>query len=118
MVTWLAKFREVCMTDSSQWIRVASTADVPEGEALAVQVKGLTLAVYHVGDEWFCSDNVCTHEFALLTDGWLEGHIIECPLHAGRFDVRTGKGLGDPIDTDLKVFPVRIEGDDVLVEVA
>jgi nitrite reductase/ring-hydroxylating ferredoxin subunit len=52
-----------------------------------------------------------------LSEGWLEDGIIECPLHQGRFDVRTGKGPGAPIDKDLTTVRVRTEGDDVLVEV-
>ncbi len=103
------------MSGSSTWIRIASTADVGDGEALGIDTEGLSLALYRVGDKWYCTDNVCTHAFALLTDGWFEDHIIECPLHAGQFDVRTGKGCGDPIETDLKTFPVRIEGDDVMI---
>ena len=103
------------MTGSSTWVRIASIADVGDGEAHAVEAEGQHLALYHVGEDWFCTDNVCTHAFALLTDGWFEGHLIECPLHAGQFDVRTGKGCGSPIEKDLKTFPVRIEGDDVMV---
>ena len=103
------------MNSPEDWVRIAGTADVQDGEALAVEVMGLNLALYHVSGRWFCTDNVCTHAFALLTDGWLEEHTIECPLHAGQFDIRTGKGLGPPIDTDLKTFPVRVEGGDVLI---
>ena len=103
------------MGGSSMWIRIASTADVPDGEARPIETEGLSLALYHVGDDWYCTDNICTHQFAVLTDGWFEGHMIECPLHAGQFDVRTGKGQGDPIDTDLKIFPVRVEGDAVMI---
>ncbi len=104
------------MAGSGEWVRVAAVADVGEGEALAVEVLGLNLALYHVGDEWFCTDNICTHALALLTDGWLEGHVVECPLHAGQFDIRTGKGLSAPIEKDLQTFPVKVEGDDILVE--
>lgn len=53
-----------------------------------------------------------------MSDGWLEGDIIECPLHGGRFEVKTGKGLGAPITCDLKVLQVRIEGNSVQVDVA
>jgi len=60
---------------------------------------------------------VCTHAFALLTEGFLDGEVIECPLHAGRFDVRTGKGLCAPIETDLATYQVRVDGADVLVAV-
>jgi nitrite reductase/ring-hydroxylating ferredoxin subunit len=103
---------------STDWFRIASTSDVPEGEAYAIEIMGLSLALYHVGEAWFCTDNICTHALALLTDGWLEGHIIECPLHGGQFDIRTGKGQGAPIDIDLKTFPVRIDGGDVLISLS
>ena len=103
------------MSGTQRWVRIASTADVREGEALGVTLEGLDLALYHVGPDWYCTDNICTHAFARLTEGWLDGHIIECPLHAGQFDVRTGEGCGDPIDIDLKTFPVRVDGSDVLV---
>ena len=106
------------MNVSTDWIRIASTSDVPEGEAHAIETMGLTLALYHVGDSWFCTDNICTHALALLTEGWLEGHVIECPLHGGQFDIRTGKGLGAPIDADLKTFPVRIDGSDILISLS
>ncbi len=106
------------MTDGTKWVRVASASAIAEGEMLGVDVSGASIAVYHLdGGEWCATDNVCTHAFALLTDGWLEDGVIECPLHAGRFDCRTGKGLGEPIEEDLKVLPVKIEGDDVFVSV-
>jgi nitrite reductase/ring-hydroxylating ferredoxin subunit len=99
------------------WVRVAATADVAEGQVLGVRVGDHDVALYHLpGGEYRASDNVCTHEFALLSDGWLEGGCIECPLHAGRFDVRTGEGQGAPIDKDLEVFEVKIEGGDLLVK--
>jgi len=52
-----------------------------------------------------------------LTDGWLEDGCIECPLHAARFDIRTGKALCAPADVDLAVFQVKAEGDDLLIKV-
>ncbi len=104
------------MAGSGEWVHVASVSDVAEGEALAVEVMDRNLAVYHVGGEWFCTDNICTHALAFLTDGWLDGHVVECPLHAGQFDIRTGKGLSAPIEKDLQTFPVKVEGDAILVE--
>ncbi len=98
-----------------QWTRLAGVGDVPEGEAAAVELMGLNLALFHVGDEYFCTDNVCSHAYALLTEGWLEGHLIECPLHNGQFDVRTGKAMGPPVTTDIRSYPVRVEGEDVLI---
>jgi nitrite reductase/ring-hydroxylating ferredoxin subunit len=96
------------------WVGIAQLSDVPEGEMLALNVGGKKLALYHLDDgDVRVSDNVCTHEYALLTDGWLEGCEIECPLHAGRFDLRTGEGLCAPIERDLKVYPVEIRDGEV-----
>jgi naphthalene 1,2-dioxygenase system ferredoxin subunit len=104
------------MTESGNWHRIAKTTEVAEGEAKAIELMGLDLALYHVGGEWYCTDNICTHAFALLTDGYLDGHLIECPLHNGSFDIRTGKGQGAPIEEDLHVFPVKIEQGQVFIE--
>ena len=99
------------------WISVAKVADVAVGTAKAVEAMGLQLAVYHLeGGEVCVTDNVCTHEFALLTDGWFEGGMIECPLHAGQFDVRTGQGQGAPIEEDLRTYKVRLVDGEVLIE--
>jgi nitrite reductase/ring-hydroxylating ferredoxin subunit len=105
------------MSEAGNWVRVAALADVAPGSAVGVEIMGLSLAVYHLdGGEVCVTDNVCTHAFALLTDGWLEGCLIECPLHAGQFDVRTGKGQGAPIEEDLKTFKCRVEAGEILVE--
>ena len=106
------------MSGAENWVRVAATKDVPEGTALPVEIMGKQLAVYHVeGGGFYCTDNVCTHAYALLTDGWLEGCMIECPLHAGQFDVCTGKGQGAPIEEDLATYAVRAEGPDIFVDI-
>ena len=102
---------------AGNWVRVAAADEVAQGSALPVEVNGLSLAVYHLDDgKYYCTDNICTHAFALLTDGWLEGHVVECPLHAGQFDVCTGKGLCAPIEEDLKTYAVKVEGGEVLVD--
>jgi naphthalene 1,2-dioxygenase system ferredoxin subunit len=104
------------MSESGNWHRIAATKDVAEGEAKAIELMGLDLALYFVGGKWYCTDNICTHAYALLTDGYLDGHTIECPLHNGCFDIRTGKGQGAPIDEDLHIFPVKIEKDEVFIQ--
>lgn len=103
-------------TGTERWIRVASLAELPPGEMLAVAVDDHEVALYRLGeDEVRATANVCTHALAYLTDGWLEDGEIECPLHGGRFDVRSGRGLCAPIESDLRVYPVRIEGEDILI---
>ncbi len=105
------------MTQTENWIRVAAVADVAKGTAVPVETMGLNLAICHLDDGTICvTDNTCTHAFALLTEGWFEDGILECPLHAGQFDVRTGKGLGAPIEQDLRTYTVKVEGGDILIE--
>jgi nitrite reductase/ring-hydroxylating ferredoxin subunit len=100
------------------WVRVAAVADIAEGNVLGVRVGERDIAVYHLpGGDFRATDNICTHEYALLSEGWLEDGCIECPLHAGRFDIRTGRALCAPVETDLVVFEVKRDGDNLLVNV-
>ncbi len=104
------------MNEAANWVRVARAGDIPAGEMQAVEAGGKQIALFHTEDGgWHATANVCTHAFALLTDGWLEGTQIECPLHAARFDVCTGKALAPPAEEDLARYPVRLEGDAVLI---
>jgi nitrite reductase/ring-hydroxylating ferredoxin subunit len=104
------------MSEAANWVRVAAAADIPPGEMQAVEAGGQQVALFHLEDgSWHATSNVCTHAFALLTDGWLDGTTIECPLHAGRFDVCTGKAAGAPAEEDLAVYPVRIDGEAVML---
>ena len=101
---------------AENWVRVAAVADVPEGGVIAVRLGDREIALYHLpGGEYRATDNVCTHEYAQLSDGWLENGEIECPLHAARFDIRTGKALCAPAEKGLEVFPVKAEGADLLL---
>lgn len=98
------------------WTRVASMEDVPEGEMVGVTVAGRKLAIYHLEDgRIFATANVCTHEFALLSDGWLEGCEVECPLHSGRFDVTSGKALCEPLKKDIATFAAELRDGDIYV---
>ena len=106
------------MAEAGEWITVARRGALGAGDMLAVAAGGKDIALYDLDGEIHATDNVCTHAFARLTDGWLDGDVIECPLHAGRFEVRTGKGLGPPIPCDLQTYPVRVVGDDIQVDVA
>jgi naphthalene 1,2-dioxygenase system ferredoxin subunit len=103
--------------NAEQWISVAEAATVAPGTVLGVKVGELEVALYNIDGEFYATHNNCTHAHALLSDGWLEGDIIECPLHGGRFEAKTGKGLGAPVTCDVKKVPVRIAGTMVQVSV-
>ncbi|MGE3988610.1 non-heme iron oxygenase ferredoxin subunit [Pseudorhodoplanes sp.] len=97
------------------WVRVASIDEIPAAGVRAVEVNGHELALYNIAGSIFCTSNICTHAYALLSDGFLEGTEIECPLHAGRFDVLTGKALCSPVTENLVVYETKVSGTDVLV---
>jgi len=100
------------------WHKVAQRSKLAEGDIVGASIGDKQVAVYLIGGEIYATDNICTHAYACLSDGYLEGDIIECPLHAGRFEVKTGKALGAPVTQDIAVYPVKLEGDDVMVKLA
>lgn len=99
-----------------QWIRVAATSEVLRGQVIGRTALGQPIALFHLDNgDFVATARICTHEYADLSEGWLEGGVIECPLHAGQFDVRTGRALCAPATEDLKVFPVRVADGELFV---
>ncbi|HCY15722.1 MAG: naphthalene 1,2-dioxygenase [Curvibacter sp. GWA2_64_110] len=94
---------------SDNWIDAAARDDVPEGDVVGIKVDGKEIALYEVEGEIYATDNICTHGHARMSDGFLEGHEIECPLHQGKFDVCTGKALCAPLTENIRIYPVRIK---------
>ena len=100
----------------SNWVKAAEAADFADGDVRGVEIGGKDVAIYRIDDEFYATGNICTHAFALLSDGFLDDCTIECPIHAGRFDIRTGKALGRPVTRDIESYPVKIDGGAVLVD--
>jgi len=101
--------------EDAGWVRAAARSDLAEGEVIGVEVAGRSIALYAADGNLFATDNICTHAYACLSDGWLDGEVIECPLHAARFDIRSGKVLDPPATEDLKTYPVRIVDGEIQV---
>src|SRR5690349_6036347 len=97
------------------WHRVASASDLRDCEGLAVMLDGIPVALYRLDGRIVAIDDVCTHELAILSQGFVEDGVIECPLHAAQFEIATGRCLSGPASQDLRVYQVRLEGDDVYV---
>ena len=97
------------------WIKIATVGQIEEDESLGVEVEGKQLAVHHTEGEYFVTDNICTHQFALLSDGFIEDGCVECPLHQAMFDLRTGEPKSAPATEPVKVYEVKVEGDEILV---
>jgi naphthalene 1,2-dioxygenase system ferredoxin subunit len=100
-----------------EWIDAAAVADVPEDDVIGMVVAGRDLALYRAGGVIFATDNLCTHGHARLCEGFLDGHEIECPLHQGKFDIRTGLPTCAPVTEAIRSYPVKIEGGRVLLSI-
>jgi naphthalene 1,2-dioxygenase system ferredoxin subunit len=95
---------------SAAWQAVATLDDFAASDAIAVVAGGREIAIYLVDGAVYATANRCTHGDALLCDGFLEGHEIECPHHQGRFDVRTGEATAAPAEVALATWPARVVG--------
>ena len=95
---------------TSAWIDAAALEDLWEGVGLDVNLGDRELVLFRIGEQVFAVDAVCTHGHARLCEGFVEGFDIECPLHQGRFDLRSGAATCAPAVDALKTYPVRIEG--------
>lgn len=102
----------------STWHDLCAEADIPAGEVIERIAGERPVALYALSDGVFATDAICTHGNARLCGGFVEDDgQIECPLHQGRFDIRSGKALCEPLEHDLSVHPVRVEGGRVWVKV-
>jgi len=97
-------------------VSVCATADVPEGSAKRFEIGDNVIAVYNVGGEFYATDNECTHGAASLADGILEDDVIECALHFGAFNVRTGEAVQPPCFTPLRTYKVAVKDGRVFVD--
>lgn len=100
------------------WIRACSISDIDEEDVGRFDHGGRTFAIYHSPEgAFFATDGLCTHEQVHLADGLVLDHVIECPKHNGRFDYRTGEAKGAPVCVNLNTYGVKVEGDDVFIDV-
>lgn len=103
----------------SDWIRVCATDDIDEEDVIRFDHGGRTFAIYRSPDNTFhATDGLCTHEKIHLADGLVMDDIIECPKHNGRFSYKTGEARGAPVCINLKIYPVKVDGDDVFMQLA
>jgi nitrite reductase/ring-hydroxylating ferredoxin subunit len=89
---------------------------VEPGTARRVVLRGRALAVFNVGGEFYVTDDTCTHGLASLAEGTLEGSVVTCPWHGGRFDVRTGRPVAGPCTEPLATYPCRVRDEGVWIE--
>ena len=100
----------------SKLVKIAEAKDLAPGTAKVVEVEGQSIALFNVAGTFHAIDNTCTHVGGPLGEGELAGDVVTCPWHGAKFNVRTGEVLGPPARTGVRSFPVKVQGNDVLVE--
>ncbi len=98
--------------------RICRDSEIVEGRARSVEIGERQLALYNISGTFFATDNRCTHARAYLSDGYIEGDTIECPLHGGRFHIPTGQPLSPPVRIPVCVYPVQVIDNEVYIQLA
>jgi nitrite reductase/ring-hydroxylating ferredoxin subunit len=104
-------------SSNAQWHDVAELSALDADFPTGVQVAEHQIGLFLEGDQVHALENVCPHAFALLSQGFQEDGFIECPLHAARFEIATGKCMTEIGQRDLKKYPIKIENGRVCVQV-
>ena len=101
----------------AEFVKVAKTDEIAPGQGKMVEVSGKKIALFNVEGSFHAIDDTCTHRGGPLSEGILEGEQVTCPWHGAVFDVRTGEVLSPPAPKGVSRYDVRVEGDDVEVEI-
>jgi nitrite reductase/ring-hydroxylating ferredoxin subunit len=96
-------------------VKASRVGDLAPGKMMRVEIAGRRILLANVDGRFYATADTCTHEDASLSAGSLRGELVKCPLHGSRFNVCTGRVMEEPAQEDLKTYPVRVEGDDILV---
>ncbi len=100
----------------TNWTNVCALDDIDDEDVRRFDFNNHTYAVYRYNGKVYATDGLCTHEKVHLADGLVMEHVVECPKHNGRFDIRDGRALGAPVCINLKTYPAKVEGGQVLVQ--
>jgi nitrite reductase/ring-hydroxylating ferredoxin subunit len=97
-------------------VKIAETTEVPPGTARAVDVEGRAVALFNIDGTYYAIDGTCTHRGGPLSEGEVDGTVVTCPWHGARYDVTTGQVLGPPASKGVARYSVRVDGNDVKIE--
>ena len=100
----------------NRYIRVAAASEIPPGTTLRIPSLNPPVLLANVSGTFYACDDTCTHEDSSLALGCLDGELVKCTLHGSRFNVRTGCPMEEPADEPLRTYPVRVDGDDILID--
>lgn len=107
------------MPGNENWIKALDAKKVGREDVARWDHDGRSFAIFRTSDDkYYATDDICTHEYAHISDGYVEGTTVECPRHAGCFDIRTGKALNPPACVNLRTFPVKVEDGAIYLDIA
>jgi nitrite reductase/ring-hydroxylating ferredoxin subunit len=101
----------------TEFVKVATTSDLPATGMMSVMVQSEEIVLARIGDDYYAIEGWCSHAAGLLAEGYLHAETfeVECPVHEGFFDLRNGEAVAPPAEDPVKVYAVRVEGDDILI---
>ena len=101
----------------TEFVKVANVGDLAPSQMRTVRIDQEYVFIARIGDEYFALDGFCSHADGFLADGYLHESMceIECPIHEGAFDLRTGEVTNPPAEVSVVAYAVRIEGNDITV---
>ena len=98
-------------------VELCKAEDIAAGTALRVEAGGVVVAVFNIEGQFYVTDDACTHGPGSLSEGYIDGDVIECNFHNGQFDIKTGEVVSPPCMIPVKTYPTKVEGGVVVIEV-
>ena len=104
------------MSDDN-WVLVGTTDNIEVEDIIRFDHNDRTFCVYKLEDGFYATDGICTHENVHLEDGLVMDNEVECPMHQGVFDIKTGEAVSPPACDDLKTYPVKVEDNNIYIQI-
>tara|TARA_B100000427_G_scaffold273635_1_gene241424 strand:+ start:4404 stop:4712 length:309 start_codon:yes stop_codon:yes gene_type:complete len=101
----------------SDWVYVCESSEIDFEDLKRFDHQNKTYCIYNIKDGFFATDGMCTHEDVHLEDGLVTDNEIECPMHQGIFNIKTGKVIQDPPCDDLRTYPIKVENNKIYIQI-
>ena len=100
-----------------KWKFAINVDEIDEEDVMPVEIDNKEIAIYKVKGKVFATADLCTHGQAYLSEGIVVGEVIECPLHQGRFCLKTGKALSAPVSEPISIYETKMEDSKVYIRI-
>ncbi|MBI5452885.1 non-heme iron oxygenase ferredoxin subunit [Candidatus Gottesmanbacteria bacterium] len=100
-----------------EFVKVGKISEVTNGKMKVFNIGGKQIAIANIDGEYLAFDDACTHAQCSLAGGMLDGHTLTCYCHGAQFDIKTGKVLAPPASSPISIYKVKVEGEDIFIEI-